>query len=220
MAIKSNLTAALVKKFTDALEKILKCKSEGKNEEALTLIDDTFKEIFRLSSKFFNSFSDENLMDMIKTDGTINADKCIMMAKLLEEESEIYELQNNPDEAFYLNLKALNLLLEAYINKDDNCDLQYYFSDIDLIIEKVSDYRIPSSLENRILDYYVKTDMYDKADDMLYETLKSNNFDKESLEKGIAFYELLLTKDDDTLVKGNLPREEVEESLSHLREKL
>ena len=63
MAIKSNLTAALVKKFADALEKIQKYKGEGKNEEALTAIDDAFKEIFRLSSKFFNSFSDENLMD-------------------------------------------------------------------------------------------------------------------------------------------------------------
>lgn len=220
MAIKSNLTAALVKKFTDALEKILKYKSEGKNEEALTAIDDAFKEIFRLSSKFFSSFSDENLMDMIKTDGTLNADKCIMMAKLLEEESEIYESQDKLNEAFYLNLKAINLLLEAYINKDTNCDLQSYFSDIDLIIEKISDYKIPISLQNKILEYYVKINMYDKAEDMLYDILKSNNFDKDSVEKGISFYEQLLTKNDETLEEGNLPREEIKDSLSHLKEKL
>lgn len=220
MAIKSNLTAALVKKFADALEKILKYKSEGKNEEALNAIDDAFKEIFRLSSKFFNSFSDENLMDMIKTDGTLNADKCIMMAKLLEEEGEIYESQGNVNEAFYLNIKSLNLLLEAYINKDNNCDLQSYFSDIDLIISKILDYKLPASLEYKILDYYVKINMYDKAEDMLYEILETNNFDKPSIEKGISFYESLLTQDDETLEKGNLPREEIEDSLSHLKEKL
>lgn len=220
MAIKSNLTAALVKKFTDALEKILKFKSEGKNEEALNAIDDAFKEIFRLSSKFFNSFSNENLTDMIKTDGTINADKCIMMGKLLEEEGEIYELQGNPNEAFYLNLKALNLLLEAYINMDNNCDLQNYFSDIDLLIEKISDYKLSASLENKILDYYIRVDRYDKAEDILYDILEQNNFDENSIKKGFAFYELLLTKDDESLENSNLTREEISDSLSQLKRKL
>ncbi|WML35750.1 DUF6483 family protein [Clostridium sp. OS1-26] len=218
--LKSSLTSELVKKFTKALEKILEYKNNGKNEEALSVIDDTFKEIFRLSSKFFSSFSDENLMDMIKTDGTLNADKCIMMAKLLEEEGEIYESQGNHNEAFCLDLKAINLLLEAYINKDNNCDLQSYFSDIDLIIEKISDYKLPISLENKILDYYVKIDKYDKAEDMLYDILQHNNFDKDSIKKGIAFYELLLTKDDESLENSNLPREEINDSLQQLKRKL
>lgn len=218
--LKSSLTSELVKKFAKALEKILEYKNNGKNEEALSVIDDTFKEIFRLSSKFFSSFSDENLMDMIKTDGTLNADKCIMMAKLLEEEGEIYESQGNYNEAFYLDLKAINLLLEAYINKDNNCDLQSYFSDIDLIIERISDYKLPISLENKILDYYIKTDKYDKAEDMLYDILEHNNFDEDSIKKGIAFYELLLTKDDESLESSNLPREEINESLQQLKRKL
>ena len=90
--LKRNLTAELVGKFNEALAKIQEYKNEGENEEALSVIDNTLKELFRLGSKFFNSFSDENLIDMVKTDGTINADKCIMMAKLLEEEAEIFEL--------------------------------------------------------------------------------------------------------------------------------
>lgn len=218
--LKSSLTSELVKKFAKALEKILEYKNNGKNEEALSVIDDTFKEIFRLSSKFFSSFSDENLMDMIKTDGTLNADKCIMMAKLLEEEGEIYESQGNHNEAFYLDLKAINLLLEAYINKDNNCDLQSYFSDIDLIIERISDYKLSISLENKILDYYIKTDKYDKAEDMLYDILEHNNFDEDSIKKGITFYELLLTKDDKSLESSNLPREEINDSLQQLKRKL
>jgi tetratricopeptide (TPR) repeat protein len=218
--LKSSLTSELVKKFIEALEKILKYKKEGKNDEALSLINDTFKELFRLDSKFFNSFSDENLMDMIKTDGTINADKCIMMAELLKEEGEIYETQENFNEAFYLNLKSINLLLEAYINKDNNCDLQNYFSDIDLIIEKISDYKLPNVLESKIIEYYIIINKYDKAEDTLYVILENNNFSKDSVEKGIAFYEQLLSKDDETLEKGNLPREEIHDSLSHLKEKL
>ena len=50
--------------------------------------------------------------------------------------------------------------------------------------------------------------------------LENNNFDKPSIEKGISFYEALLTQNDETLEKGNLPREEIKDSLSHLKEKL
>jgi pentatricopeptide repeat protein len=218
--LKRNLTSELVAKFKEFMDKILNYRKDGKNKEALATIDDTFKEIFRLSSKFFNSFSDENLLDMIKTDGTINADKCIMMAKLLEEEALIFEDENNLDEAFYMNLKSLNLFLEAYVNKDNDCDLQDYFSDIQPIIEKVYQYKIPLSMQNKIIDYYVKMERYDKAEDMFYDILEHNDFNKNTLEKGILFYESLLLKDDKALDESNLPREEITESLSFFKSKL
>ncbi|AWI06809.1 DUF6483 family protein [Clostridium drakei] len=218
--LKRNLTSELVAKFKEFMDKILKLRKEGKNQEALTTIDDTFKEIFRLSSKFFNSFSDENLLDMIKTDGTINADKCIMMAKLLEEEALIFEDENNLDEAFYMNLKSLNLFLEAYVNKNDNCDLQNYFSDIEPIIEKVSSYKIPVSIQNKLMDYYLKTNSYDKAEDIFYDILENNNFDENIIKKGLDFYEGLLLKDDNDLNENNLPREEINESIKFLKNKL
>lgn len=218
--LKRNLTSELVAKFKEFMDKILKLRKEGKNQEALTVIDNTFKEIFRLSSKFFNSFSDENLLDMIKTDGTINADKCIMMAKLLEEEALIFEDENNLDEAFYMNLKSLNLFLEAYVNKNDNCDLQNYFSDIEPIIEKVCSYKIPISIQNKLMDYYLKTNSYDKAEDMFYDILENNNFDGDIIKKGLDFYESLLLKDDNDLNKNNLPREEINESIKFLKNKL
>lgn len=218
--LKRNLTLELVAKFKEFMDKILDYRKQGKNKEALTTIDDTFKEIFRLSSKFFNSFSDENLLDMIKTDGTINTDKCIMMARLLEEESLIFEDENDFDKAFYMNLKALNLFLEAYIKKDTDCDLQDYFSDIPPIIEKVCQYKIPLSLQNKIIDYYVKINRYDKAEDIFYDVLEHNDFNKTTLEKGILFYESLLLKDDKTLNESNLPREEINESLSFLKSKI
>ncbi|NMM61221.1 hypothetical protein HBE96_00590 [Clostridium sp. P21] len=218
--LKRNLTSELVAKFKEFMDKILEYKKEGKNKEALNAIDDAFKEIFRLSLKFFNSFSDENLLDMIKTDGTINADKCIMMAKLLEEEALIFEDENNLDDAFYMNLKSLNLFLEAYVNKDNNCDLQNYFSDIQPIIEKVQEYKISLSLQNKVMDYYVKTNRYDKAEDILYDMLEHDNSDKNIIEKGINFYEALLVKDDKDLIESNLPREEIKESLCFLKSKL
>ena len=218
--LKRNLTAELVGKFNEALAKIQKYKMERDYDEALNVIDSTLKDIFRLGSKFFNSFSDENLIDMVKTDGTINADKCIMMAKLLEEESEILEALGKSNEAFYINLKSLNLFLEAYINKDENCDLQNFFSDIDLIIEKICDYKVPLTLQTKMIGYHIKSKNYDKAENILYEILEDNNFNKDVIEKGISFYETLLTKSNEDLETGNLSKEEVIESLSILKNKL
>lgn len=218
--LKRNLTAELVGKFNEALDKILECKKEGKIEEALSIIDNTLKDLFRLGSKFFKSFSNENLIDMVKTDGTINADKCIMMAKLLEEEAEIIEILGDSTEAFYINLKALNLFLEAYLNKDENCDLQNFFSDIDIIIEKVNDYKVPSIIQNKMVDYYVKSQNYDKAENILYEILEDNDFEKDVVKKGISFYEALLNKSDADLENGNLSKEEISESLFILKKKL
>lgn len=218
--LKRNLTAELVGKFNEALAKIKEYREEGKNEEALILIDNTLKDLFRLGFKFFNSFSDENLIDMVKTDGTINADKCIMMAKLLEEDAEILEDLGNSDESFYIYLKSLNLFLEAFLNKDEDCDLQVFFSDIDIIIEKICDYKVPVILQNKMIDYYVKIGNYDKAENILYEILEENDFNKNLLEKGISFYEELLNKDDEDLENGNLSKEEIIESLSSLKKKL
>lgn len=218
--LKRNLTAELVGKFNEALAKIKENREEGKNEEALIVIDNTLKDLFRLGFKFFNSFSDENLIDMVKTDGTINADKCIMMAKLLEEDAEILEDLGNSDESFYIYLKSLNLFLEAFLNKDEDCDLQGFFSDIDIIIEKICDYKVPVILQNKMIDYYIKTKNYDKAENILYEILEENDFNKNLLEKGISFYKDLLNKDDEDLENGNLSKEEIIESLSSLKKKL
>lgn len=218
--LKRNLTAELVGKFNEALTKILEYKNEGKNEEALNVIDNTLKELFRLGSKFFNSFSDENLIDMIKTDGTINADKCIMMAKLLEEEADILEILGDSNEAFYINLKSLNLFLEAYINKDNNCDLYNFFSDIDIVIEKINDYKIPIIIQSKMIDYYTKINKYDEAENILYEILEDQEFSKNVIDKALSFYETLLTKSDDDLDNGNLSREEINESLAALKKKL
>jgi hypothetical protein len=157
---------------------------------------------------------------MVKTDGTINADKCIMMAKLLEEEAEIIEILGNSNEAFYINLKALNLFLEAYLNKDENCDLQNFFSDIDVIIEKINDYKTPVAIQNKMVDYYTKSERYDIAENILYEILEDTEFEENAIKRSISFYEALFSKSDTDLEKGNLSKEEIQESLFALKKRL
>lgn len=115
--LKRTITAELIKRFNELLIKILDSKKNKNYKEALDLIDNAFKDMFRLSLKFFNSFSVESLMDMVKVKGTINTEKCIIIAKLLEEEGNILEIQGELDYSFYINQKSLSLFLNAYLNK-------------------------------------------------------------------------------------------------------
>jgi hypothetical protein len=56
--------------------------------------------------------------------------------------------------------------------------------------------------------------LYGKAEDELYE-LKENNY-KNITDEIKTFYKRVLEKDDETLEKGNLPRNEIIEEMSKL----
>ncbi|WP_368490019.1 DUF6483 family protein [Clostridium sp. BJN0013] len=218
--LKRSITDELIKKFEELLEQIIFNKKNENYTKAMNLIDDAFKYIFRLSIKFFNSFSTENLLEIIKSDGTINVDKYIMMAKLLKEEADILENQHKTEDAFYIYEKSLNLFLNAYLIKDDHCNLENYFSDIDPIIIKISPYKLSLDVENKLIEYYLKIGIYDKAENILYEMLQDSNFSEKCLKNALKFYHNLLLKSEDELNRGNLPREEIIESLNSLNEKL
>ena len=218
--LKRTITAELIKRFNELLIKILDSKKNKNYKEALDLIDNAFKDMFRLSLKFFNSFSVESLMDMVKVKGTINTEKCIIIAKLLEEEGNILEIQGELDYSFYINQKSLSLFLNAYLNKRESCELESYFSDIDPLIEKICQYKLTCELQDKIIKYYIRCHIYDKAENTVYELLQENNYNVRSLKYAIKFYEDLLSKDNDELSAGKLPRNEIMASMSSLKSKL
>jgi len=58
--------------------------------------------------------------------------------------------------------------------------------------------------------------LYGTAEDALYEWLDRG--DADAATEGLAFYDRLLKKPDEELVRGNLPRSEVQEGSLKLRE--
>lgn len=211
--LKINVNSELIKKFSEVLHGILTMIEDGEYEKALELIDGAFKDFFRLGSKFFNSFSEENLLDMAKTSSVLDADKCIIMAKLLMEESRVYEKLYGSGESLRLYSKSLYLYAEAYEYVDENTDLNIYFADIDTLIAKVSQYKLDSNLQKQIVGYYMKKGSYDKADNFLYDLLEDTGFSEGSREYASEIYKALLSRTDAELEKGNMTKEEVLESL-------
>lgn len=218
--LKQSLTNELIKKFMDYLKNIETEKYNRDYESAVNLIDDAFKDIFRLGLKFFNSFTTENIIDMASTNRRQNTDRCIMMAKLLAEEGSILEKQHKSNEAFYINQKSLNVFLDAYMNRSGHCDLEEYFNDIQPLIDDVFQYKLPTALEEKIKNYYISINRYDKAEDIIYYILEENKYSANCIKDSLKFYNDLLSKEDSDLKNGGLSRSEIKESIKELESKL
>lgn len=217
--LKSGYTKKLIEQFEAALREISDLKIENKPEEALEVIQNAFSSMFRLNSMFFDSVPIENLLDIIKVNGVIERDKAIIISRLLEEEAEIYEKMDKLNEGFYIYVKSLNLFLEAFLC-DREAELTSYLADIDIIFDKVSDYKLPSGVLIDLIKYFEQRGLYDSGEDMVYELLDNTHNSSEAMETGINFYRNLQNKSDEELENGNLPREEVEDALLKLTEML
>ncbi|WP_039657980.1 DUF6483 family protein [Clostridium tyrobutyricum] len=218
--LKRDITNELAENFINYLNKLEIEKNNNDYNKSLAIIDSAFKDIFKLGIKFFNSLSNENLIDMTSTNGKPSADKCIMMAKLFEEEAKILEFQNKLDDSFYINQKSLNIFLDTYNAENDTCTLKKFFSDIPDIIDRLIEYKLPTSLEIKIRDYYAMENKFDKADNVAYEILEESNYENQIVHETLNFYKKLLSQQDSLLTKGGITKSEIEESIRDLEIKL
>ena len=213
--IKSDLITKMIEKFITALIEIENLKINEKYDEALKVIDETLSDIFRLNLKSFNSLQDEYLLEIIKVNDLIDAERYIIISVLLEKEAEIIEINGDLIICHNLFTKALNIILEAFTINDDP-ELIDFYDQIPILIEKISNYELSEETSLKLFKYYEETENFGKSEDVFYELLQSKNNDMTTVKLGISFYERLLERDSDTLEKGGLPREEVEDALKQL----
>lgn len=209
--LKSNFSKRLTNQFEESFEEVLNLTNDKDYDAALQLIDGTFSNLFRLNSLFFNSMSNDNLIDILKVGGEIEKDKAIIISKLLEQRAHILAIQGKDNESFYIYIKALNLFIEAFLC-DKETDLDRYFEDIPDIMEKTSGYVLSEETLKRIISYYKEVGDFASGEDYLYELFDVTGKDEDSITFAKEFYDSLLNLDDTALEKGNLSREEILEA--------
>lgn len=219
--LKRNLVNELIKQFSLSLDEIDKFMNMKLYDNAFIVIDNCFKSVFRLSAKFFNSLSDENILDLIRVNNILDVERCIMAAKLLSEEAAIYSKNGDEDEEFYLRCKSLYLYLTASEHWNDSSELGIYLDEIDDIYTHVKEFKLPNKIQSNMILYYEDKCCFDKAEDIIYEMINYSNNDNNDyvINLGIEFYERLLKMDDITLENGNLPKNEVLDGLHNLKQR-
>lgn len=161
-----------------------------------------------------NSLDFDSIKEIISREREYNSEKYIALAELLRLNGM---LQEDINEKIYYYNRALMAYYEG-IN-DEELLLENYKKYIEEVMSFVSQYELTVK-ENIILVWlYECMGRYDKAEDILFITLKHSNNDEMVIEKGIDFYNRLMNVDEKKLEAGNLSHEEVLDGLNVFKSK-
>lgn len=207
----------MVEEMTSMIGKVFELKQKKKHIEALWELDEWLKRQFRLNSQLLNSLSTEDIIDFFRQGSGIEVDQVQQVARILEEEGEIYQDQGHTDEGLIRYMKALHLYLYCMLN-GANPDILQAPVRIQQLYVKVKGYELPDKTERLSALYYEEIGQYAEAENSWYR-LVDRDPEEQYKEEARIFYQRLLKLEDGKLKQGGLPRQEVEEGLHHLQRK-
>jgi len=204
----------IIQQFANAVARIMGLKAENKIEESQVVLTDTLKDFTGLNTEILEALPYEILLQRVS--GQTNSEKSLILAELLYQQADIYEIKGELSRARNLYLKNANIMINVLL-KGDNSVLKQNQDKVNELIEKIGLLNVPRESLLLLFQYYELTTEYAKAEDVLFELIEKAEADKDLVAKGIAFYERLLNKDQADLQKGNLPMDEVLEGLGNLK---
>ena len=208
MRITEMLTAALVK--------ILFNKENKNFDEAEKEIETAAKTIAGFDFKLIALLGEDDVVALAKTSEPY-AGRCIVGAELLKEYGDILTGKQKPEAAINVYKKSLHLYIEAQLSKELPSPEEYQ-PRIDFLIKNLSQTGLSPTVRTKLIDYFEMTGRFAKAEDVIFELIdeKAEGIEK----KAVSFYNRLRQKPDEELVKGNLTRKELDESLEEVQFKL
>ena len=219
---KQDYVLDLIEQLKGTIPYILDMVKSGNYAEAHDLIDQVFRELIGVSSQGLIRLTDEDILRELQADAKVSwQDKAFYLATLLKEDADIYEEQEQENESVPRYNTAVLLLIHIALNDPERA--QEYKNSITEMVTILEEFELSAHTYHMLMRYYELIGAYAKTEDILYEWLDAEPDSIETdapnpAEMGIAFYERLLQKSDVELVKGNLPREEVESALTELIE--
>lgn len=212
--IKDDYSAKVSDQFNSLIKEIRNINNL--HTDKLSLIDTSFKKFIGLSSAMINSMSESDVLNLMKKNGTLDANYCIIAAALLYEEAIIFDKKDDYDGAYVKYTKAFHLILNIKCLGLE-CEIAGYADIMKNVSSALEDFHLPLDIKKDLINYYELCGDYSKVEDNLYDLLEKPDtslFAKEKLEK---FYKNLLLKDDFNLENGNLPRNEILEALMKIQ---
>ena len=206
----------MIEQLARALAKVLLQKDAGEYHEAISEIHKAGKLFLGLGPEAMEVLTDRELLRLWSVGGDLDAEKCALAAQIFRTEGEVYEHQGNLERASKSYEKSLGLLTHTITFLREKIPSELVAS-LEFLAGHLDVGSLPMELQQRLFASYSTLGKFAKAEDLLFEIVER---DPSFIPEGMRFYEGLLKRNDDELVKGNLPRDEVAESLSELKQKL
>lgn len=212
----------MIEQMTQTLGQLFGLKVERKEAQALLTINELWGKWFRLNSRLAGTLSEKDLISMLSVNGNVESVPLQMAAVLLKEEGDFFERQGHDDESYRRRVKSLQLFLAASENGADKEPIDGN-AHIDDLLASLRRYQLPESVCERLWRHFEREGQFAKAEDLLFEWIDMHRLSvgdihsADAVAQGVAFYERLLSNEDDALENGNLPRAEVLEGLRKLQ---
>lgn len=195
-------------------EEIDKGILEGNVEVAFDKINKGMRALVGLDINTIDTLAFDQVIGLISKDNQYNSDRYIALGQLLYFQGYVYGILENEVNKVNYYKKAVDGFYEAFLEEDDIDD--NYLMDISKVLGEISDYELEIECNKKVFRLYEVCKEFDKAEDILFSMIKETNKDKEIISLGISFYERLKEKTEKELEDGNLPLDEVEDSLQDL----
>jgi len=207
----------MIQQFTSAIARVMGLKAEDKIEESQEVLTDTLKDFTGLNQDVLEALPYEILIHKVSGGRQTNTAKGLVLAELLNQQADIYEIKGEISEARNVYSKSLNIVINVILN-GDNSVMEQNQDKVNVLIDKIGRFDVSKESKLLLFQYYDLTKSYAKAEDVLFQLMDNTEANNDLLAKGIAFYERLINKDQTELERGNLPIDEVLEGLAYIKD--
>lgn len=187
---------------------IFQLKKQDKQEEIQIAIDELYKRYSLPNADLIRSLTPEAVVEMLSHSGGPNLDQIAIAAMLLHEEGELAADQHNDDVANQRFAKALHLWLVVDATRMEDEPRRRIQRILDMMHVKYAE----DTTKQLLLQYYIDRGQYAEAENTLY-WISLDPANEELARLGMEFYQALMTKSDEELEAGFLPRSEVRDGL-------
>jgi len=200
----------MVQEMAQVLARVISLKHRQEYDRAMAEISAALKSLREDSDA---SPQDPTLADWIQLcqkHGPAASGLLVAVANLLKEQGDMQTLRMGATAGNSSHKLALGLFLEALLNGETFVSGEL-LDKVEQLTVSVWDSLKDGEVWSRIVHYFEARGRYAQAEDALFAWRETG--DPHAVEQGLALYGRLLAKPEDELIKGNLPRSEVEEGL-------
>lgn len=209
---KKDYIMKMIEQLSIAVAALLGSKSKNKIEECHQIVNEALYDLTGMSEETLLKLSHKDLISIISGGKEINTEKCFALAEMLKLKADVDK--GDTGRSVDLYIKSLNIFIELILAKSSHGHNSY--ETINEIVGALKKYKIPKESNQLLFRYYEFIGQYDKAEDVLFKMIVTINTG-EIVDEGFAFYERLKGKTLVELEDGNLPLDEVIESLDAYR---
>ena len=205
----------MIQQLSGFVTGLLQLRKSGRTAEAIHQIEEAYGRFTGLSATLIHAISEDDLIQLLRARGGIDPDRAWALAELMREEALAYDELGNESEATPRLLKSLRLYLEVLDVIEEMPGL-LNVDGLEDVAERVADLELSPPTRSKLVEYYVGTRRFDRAENIVLWRLESAAESADSVREAIAFYDGLRGFSEIDLEEGGLSRAEVDDGLARM----